>query len=145
MTLPLVHAHGTVTPRALTIHQPWAHAIIYGQPAKDVENRTWPTGYRGRLYVHASMTDDDAAPGSAWAAGNAWHQHAHGAIIGYVTLDEVTLGPQAILASPWAEAGKWHWHLSDPVALSRPLPIRGRLSLWRLPDWALAALQELEA
>jgi activating signal cointegrator 1 len=40
--------------RALTILQPWADLIMSG--AKRVENRTWPTKYRGRMYVHAGKS-----------------------------------------------------------------------------------------
>ena len=31
--------------RALTVRQPWAHAIAFW--GKDVENRTWATHYQG--------------------------------------------------------------------------------------------------
>lgn len=37
---------------ALTVHQPWATAIIWA--GKNVENRAWPTKYRGPLLIHAS-------------------------------------------------------------------------------------------
>lgn len=39
--------------KALTIKQPWAYLICAG--IKDIENRTWATKYRGRVYIHASM------------------------------------------------------------------------------------------
>ena len=38
--------------KAISIKQPWAYLICAG--IKDVENRTWPTKYRGRVYIHAS-------------------------------------------------------------------------------------------
>lgn len=38
--------------KALSIKQPWAHLIVSG--VKDVENRSWKTNYRGRIFVHAS-------------------------------------------------------------------------------------------
>lgn len=51
---------------ALSIRQPWAWLIIrpdltgsardqarLGHMIKDVENRSWPTGFRGRLLIHA--------------------------------------------------------------------------------------------
>jgi len=41
---------------ALSIQQPWAWTIIHG--GKDVENRTWPTKFRGRFLVHASRKFD---------------------------------------------------------------------------------------
>jgi len=37
--------------RALSIQQPWAWLIAHGH--KDIENRTWPLSYRGRLVIHA--------------------------------------------------------------------------------------------
>lgn len=37
--------------KALTIRQPWAHAIFH--LGKDVENRSWRTRYRGPLLIHA--------------------------------------------------------------------------------------------
>jgi hypothetical protein len=36
---------------ALSIRQPWAWLILHA--GKDIENRTWPTRYRGRILVHA--------------------------------------------------------------------------------------------
>lgn len=37
--------------RALSIRQPWAWLILHG--GKDIENRTWRTGVRGRVLIHA--------------------------------------------------------------------------------------------
>ena len=36
---------------ALSIRQPWAWLIVNGY--KDIENRDWPTKFRGRMLVHA--------------------------------------------------------------------------------------------
>ena len=44
--------------KALSIRQPWAWAIIHA--GKDIENRTWKTNFRGRIYVHAAKTFDNA-------------------------------------------------------------------------------------
>ncbi len=38
--------------KALSIKQPWASLIVHG--IKDIENRTWKTNFRGRIYIHAS-------------------------------------------------------------------------------------------
>lgn len=37
--------------KILCIRQPWADLIVSGH--KDVENRTWPTKYRGQILIHA--------------------------------------------------------------------------------------------
>lgn len=37
---------------ALSIRQPWAAAII--NMGKDIENRNWPTRFRGQFLIHAA-------------------------------------------------------------------------------------------
>jgi hypothetical protein len=39
-----------------SVRQPWASLIVSG--AKDVENRTWPTRYRGSLKVDDTSSED---------------------------------------------------------------------------------------
>jgi hypothetical protein len=39
-------------PLALSIRQPWAWAVIAA--GKDIENRDWPTRFRGPVAIHAS-------------------------------------------------------------------------------------------
>lgn len=38
--------------KCLSVKNPWGYLICAG--VKDVENRTWETDYRGRLYIHSS-------------------------------------------------------------------------------------------
>lgn len=38
--------------KALSIKQPWASLIAHG--VKDIENRTWKTHFRGKIYIHSS-------------------------------------------------------------------------------------------
>lgn len=38
--------------KTLTVKQPWASLIVHG--IKDIENRTWPTKFRGRILIHSS-------------------------------------------------------------------------------------------
>ena len=40
---------------ALSVRQPWAWALLFG--GKDVENRTWSTRCRGRIWIHASKRE----------------------------------------------------------------------------------------
>lgn len=40
--------------KTLSIKQPWASLIAHG--IKDIENRSWRTHYRGKIYIHASGT-----------------------------------------------------------------------------------------
>lgn len=43
----------------ISIRQPWAWMILHA--GKDIENRNWPTKYRGKVLIHASkgMTQDE--------------------------------------------------------------------------------------
>lgn len=45
--------------KALSIQQPWAWAIV--KRDKRVENRTWPTTYRGPVLIHASQACQDSS------------------------------------------------------------------------------------
>jgi len=53
--------------KTLTIKQPWASLIAHG--IKDIENRTWRTKHRGRIYIHASGKPSFASLGMGlnWA------------------------------------------------------------------------------
>ena len=42
--------------KALSIRQPWAHRIL--REGKDIENRDWPTRYRGPVLIHAGIKID---------------------------------------------------------------------------------------
>jgi ASCH domain len=47
------------TMKILSIRQPWAHLIVSGR--KNIENRSWPTSYRGPVLIHASQKVNRAA------------------------------------------------------------------------------------
>jgi hypothetical protein len=51
---------------ALSIRQPWAWAII--SAGKDIENRDWPTRFRGPVCIHAAkgMTVEEWRESSHW-------------------------------------------------------------------------------
>lgn len=49
--------------KVLSVKNPFAYSIIYG--GKDVENRTWNTDYRGRLYIHVSGEPEPFPIGSS--------------------------------------------------------------------------------
>lgn len=51
--------------KALSIMQPWAWLICAGH--KDVENRSWPAGFHGRVLIHAGKRlDPDYADPQDW-------------------------------------------------------------------------------
>ena len=141
--------------KSLSIKNPWALLIAHG--IKDIENRTWPTTYRGRIYIHVS--GKLAAPkdklGSLFpldidANIFDWYKWAWqtdykvSAIIGEVDIIDCVQRH----ASVWAEHSAvklrkvegemipvnvpvWNWVLAYPVLYDKPIEnVKGALSLW---------------
>ena len=53
-----IDPNATIT-RCLSVRRPWANLIVSGY--KPLENRSWPTDYRGRIAIHASGRYDGDA------------------------------------------------------------------------------------
>ncbi|AJF08222.1 ASCH domain-containing protein [Geoalkalibacter subterraneus] len=58
-----------IAEKAISIRQPWAWLILNG--GKDIENRTWPTRFRGKVLIHAAkgVTRDE------WRDAWSWVRH----------------------------------------------------------------------
>ncbi|MGS4345124.1 ASCH domain-containing protein [Myroides odoratus] len=117
--------------KALSVKQPWAELICLG--VKDIENRTWRTRYRGRVYIHASMYPDKNAIISKEREQATDHieefQFEKSAIIGEVTIIDCVQNHKSI----WADKGPdiYHWVLKDAVFYEKPiLNVKGKLGLW---------------
>jgi hypothetical protein len=122
---------------ALSIRQPWAWLIVNG--FKDIENRDWPTPFRGEFLVHAGLTckpaDYDAAMRFVEAVNPALVQHVpelgalrRGGIVGMATLVDCV----AMHESPWFE-GTPDGGFGFVLTHGRPLPFRpwkGRLGFF---------------
>lgn len=112
--------------KALSIRQPWAWAILYA--GKQVENRSWPTTYRGPILIHASKTYDQ--DGHDWIESQFGVQvpaTLRGGIVGEAILvDCVTRADSRWFFGPYG------FVLTD----ARPLPFvecRGRLGIFEAP------------
>lgn len=129
--------------KALSIRAPWWWFILHA--GKDVENRDWPTKFRGTVYVHASKW---------WA----WHEVLEcivfalnccglqrSRIAAMIKLDDLKsfggslVGTVDIVdcversASPWF-FGKYGFVLENPVVFECPIPCRGALGFFEVPD-----------
>jgi hypothetical protein len=152
----------------LTVRQPWSWALLHG---KTVENRTWEMKHRGPLWLHAGARsrwdpDGEASPlvrdawCAGWGAGKLAHlnrrtdEMAFGAVTALV---EVTgchhardcVGPAwvrdafpHVLCSPWAAWDQFHIVFEDVRELPHPVPCKGALGLWRLPEDVEKAVRE---
>jgi len=144
--------------KAISIKQPYASLIAYG--IKDIENRTWKTNFRGRIYIHASgksagdirniliQEQEMLLPNYAYLAEN----YPTSAIIGEVDIVDCVINHPSI----WAEitAGVaynpsgfpdglptcmgtgidgciYNWVLANAVLYDEPiLNVKGKLSFW---------------
>ncbi len=114
--------------RALTLKAPWAWAVAHA--GKHIENRTWTTRYRGRIYIHAGLNDKCADRDEIAAIiGTSMPQRiAHGAIVATANLVDV-VPLESVEGDAWA-VGPYCWILEDIRPLARPRPMPGKLGLW---------------
>lgn len=119
--------------KALTVCQPHAWAIVHGP--KRIENRTWPTRYRGRIWIHAGQSrlwEDDPLPNCVRPSVE---QLVFGAILGSVDLvDCLFLSDDRVDYDDPYCIGPICWILANPKPLARPYPIGGKQGLWNIPS-----------
>ena len=123
--------------KALSIRQPWAWLIVNGY--KDIENRTWSTDFRGRVYVHAGkrVKQGDFPEQRAYIRASGLilsEEPPLGAIIGEVTISDCVDS----LSSPWF-CGPYGFLLSSPMAYKDPIPYRGQLGFFQVEEANLAS------
>lgn len=133
--------------KALTICQPYAQLIVRGE--KRVENREWPTRYRGPLLIHAGKSREwlaDDVPGTFRDWGDPL---VFGAALGIAQLVDV-LDIARIergdydAKHPWLREhyhtfGTWCWVLEDVRRFGDPVPWTGAQGLWDFPETSLPA------
>jgi hypothetical protein len=137
--------------KALSVRAPWWWAILHGKP---VENREWFTSQRGRILLHASkfwkfdevqddwrdvvyMAEKDGLtlPPMGKEETSAMRE-AGGCIVGSVEIvDCVTAHPSAFFV------GKYGFVLRNPVAIPIPVPFKGALGFFDVPDSLFAPLE----
>ncbi|MDR2223588.1 MAG: ASCH domain-containing protein [Flavobacteriaceae bacterium] len=117
--------------KAISVKQPWAELICLG--VKDIENRTWKTKFRGRVYIHAPAKEDKSSRLTTEQVNAIDHIEETrlelSAIIGEVDIVDCVQNHKSI----WAEKGEgiWHWVLKNPVFYEQPiLNVKGKLGLW---------------
>lgn len=132
---------------ALSIRQPWAWHIL--NSGKDIENRDWPTRFRGRVLIHASkgMTRAEYEDGQdpLWAHAGPTielppiERLERGGIVGSVEIVDCVMASD----SPWF-CGRFGFVLRDPQPLPF-VPWKGRLGFFDVPASALPSNAQFEA
>ena len=140
--------------KALSIRQPWAWAILHA--GKDIENRNWKPmnpglWFRGRFVVHASQEPSPRKWDEEWTAYcetilnmpaklapdpeamiPSPEQLHFGALLGTVDFVDV-VGRHS---SPWF-FGPVGLVLREPRPFPQPIPYKGRLGFFDVPDGIL--------
>lgn len=128
--------------KALTVHEPWATAIIGGW--KQVENRQRQPDFKlvgQRFAIHAgraSSMDEEHMTFVSLALGVQLGELQGlcrpGHIIGTVLLKGAVAREEDL---PEAQrrwfSGRFGWLLAEPRALKTPVPCRGLLGFWDVP------------
>ncbi|HEY3658289.1 MAG TPA: ASCH domain-containing protein [Steroidobacteraceae bacterium] len=121
--------------KALTIAQPYADMIMRG--VKVIENRSWPTKYRGLMYIHAGKS-------RSWLTDARVVGMSFGAVVAIAELyDCVPVGklPPTLRDNEHAN-GPWCWLLRN-VSPIGPWPYRGAQGLFDINDLDDVANREL--
>lgn len=129
--------------KALSIRQPYAWLIVNGH--KDIENRDWPTKFRGRVLIHAGVTypkrdyADDAVAYRRYYGSYPEREEMIGGIVGVATIVDCVTESE----SKWFN-GKYGFVLAD----AKPLPFvrcKGLLSFFDVPAEVAETLRQMHA
>jgi hypothetical protein len=130
--------------KAITIKNSWALLIAAG--IKDIENRTWRTMFRGRIYIHCSAKPAFTELQSCLTY-HQWEKIPEAnqinlltdiwptsAIIGKVDLINCVINHPSIWAEktgPFDKKPIWNWVLANPELYDKPIEnVKGKLSFW---------------
>lgn len=130
--------------KALSIRQPWAWAIVHA--GKDIENRDWPTRYRGSVCIHAAKGMGKAEYSAAasfitrtlgQAPDQEWLSRWHGVCAAPYRLDRGGIvGVAEIVGCVEASDSPWFFgRYGFVLRNARPvpfLPVKGSLGFF---DW----------
>ena len=126
------------TIKVLTVKQPFCDGILSG--IKTVENRSYRTKYRGRLYIHSSLAKPlkkDIYYCKQRGFDYDEVQSVLGFILGYVTLTDVLIDHN----NDWSFPNCYQWKLTNPVKLKYPIRAIGKLGLWTPPPEVIVQLE----
>lgn len=142
--------------RALAVKPLWAWLIVNGY--KDVENRTWPTRTRGKVYIHASASMSWGEYRDAFsfireidkAAADAMPSHRDlirdyaGGVIGSVDIVGLLPPPAGDPANPWHIRNHYGFKLANARAFPAKVPAKGALSFFKLDPLTADAVRIME-
>lgn len=127
--------------KAITLTQPWATAVAIG--VKHVETRSWRTGHRGPIAIHAAVGFPGYAKDFArteMTLGRIPSRIPRGAVVATARLVDCVPTEDVFYQLSAIERmygdyspGRWAWFLDEVQALPEPIPAKGALGLWEWP------------
>lgn len=124
----------------LSMHQPWASLLVSG--IKTHEGRTWPSDYKGKLWIHAASAkpSDIQAIEAHYAPhcpkGKSFPQHyPTGCLLGYVYVTDVLDHPaylERYSAAERQEDSPYKFICAEAKELPMPLPMEGKHKIFKL-------------
>lgn len=134
--------------KALSIRSPWWYYILHN--GKTIENRDWRTNVRGRILIHASKWWNQEEVGEDFSIADriAGTQHrdspttvlAIGLGRGHVVGSVEVIDCVSHSTSPWF-FGDYGLVLRDPIVFANPIPFRGALGFFDVPDHLLPVVR----
>lgn len=135
--------------RGLTLTQPWATLMALGD--KKLETRSWATSYRGPVAIHAAKGFPKWAQaiclGEPFKTLLALHGYLVtqplplGAIVAVETLSDICSTEEVVRGISEQERalgdytpGRYAWVFEGMRAVLEPIPWKGMLGLWEVPD-----------
>lgn len=132
--------------KALSVRAPWWWAILH--LGKDIENREWPTKFRGTVLLHAGKwfdeeeisydIEDSVAEMYLQSTGKeltakaydlSIHKRGCGCIVGKIDIVDCVTSSK----SSWF-VGRYGFVLANPVAFAEPISFKGALGFFDVPD-----------
>lgn len=123
--------------RVLTLREPWASLI--GEGIKTIETRSWPTNYRGELYIHAGLTKvpqkEDSFVKMLKGELHYGFIFCKCSLVDCVYIDKTfsemvkKTSLDNYICGDYQE-GRYAWILEN-VEYINPIPAKGHLSIWR--------------
>lgn len=146
----------------LTLTQPWATLVATGE--KQIETRSWGSQYRGLVAIHASkafpLTARELMTTPPFHAALDRHGYTApgdlptGEILALVELIAVRSTGTDGIDEDWIQQlseqekafgdyspERFGWLLKNALLLPQPVPCKGALSLWAIPDDVRAAIE----
>ncbi|MEU9663519.1 hypothetical protein [Streptomyces chartreusis] len=116
--------------RGITIKQPWAACIVYGDKRVENRPRPWAPGW---YLLHAGASIDRAALRDPLVARTIRGHRLHTRTVLGIARITGCHTDDGDPCSPWAQSECHHLVLDDVHALPLPVPCTGALGPWRVP------------